>query len=77
MRERDVFDLLLVAAVGVAAYVQAFGMADPIATFDELVTTLAAVDEGVYLVLGGVVGIFFVGYLVLYLPKKDAGRAPR
>ncbi len=77
MRERDVFDLLLVAAVGIAAYVRTYGMADPIATFDEIATTLAAVDQTVYLVLGGVVGIFFVGYLVLYLPQKDASRTAR
>ena len=77
MQERDVLDLLLVAVLGVLAYVESFGLADPIATVDELVAVLAAVDVRAYLVLGGVFGIVFLGYLTIYLPSKDARRSLR
>ena len=77
MQERDVLDLLLVVVLAVVAYVETYGLADPAATLDEIVATLAAVDVQIYLVLGGVLGIAFVGYIAIYLPKKDSGRSMR
>jgi len=77
MQERDVLDLLFVAVLAVLAYVESFGLADPIATVDELVAVLATIDVKVYLVIGGFMGILFLGYLTIYLPKKNAARTPR
>jgi len=77
MDERDIFDLLLVLAVGLGAYVHVYGLADPIATVDEIVALLLGLDVRFYLVVGGVMGVFFVAYLVVYLPQKDASRSPR
>ncbi len=77
MQERDLMDLVLVAVVAVLAYVETFGLADPIATVDEIVDVVATLDVRVYLVLGGVFGLVFVGYITVYLPQKDAARSAR
>ncbi|ACV47187.1 conserved hypothetical protein [Halomicrobium mukohataei DSM 12286] len=77
MDERDVFDLLLVVGVSLAAYVHVYGLADPLATADEIAALLLALDVRVYLVLGSVTGVFFVAYLVVYLPQKDTNRSVR
>jgi hypothetical protein len=77
MQERDVLDLLLVAVLAVVTYAQAFGFGEPIAGLRELAAMLAGVDTGVYLVLGGVFGLVFLGYLAIYLPRRDAGRSVR
>jgi len=53
MQERDVLDLFLVAVLAVLTYVEAFGLADPIATVDEVLAILTVIDVEVYLVLGG------------------------
>lgn len=75
MQERDVLDLLLVVVLAVAAYVESFGLASPIATLGEMVDILTSFGVGVYLVFAGIFGIIFLGYLTVYLPKKDAARA--
>lgn len=77
MQERDVLDLLLVIVLAVLTYVESFGLADPVATLDEVLAIFANMDIRVYLVLGGLFGMVFVGYLTVYLPKKDATRSAR
>lgn len=77
MQERDVLDLLLVAVLSVVTYVETFGIADPVATLDEIVGVLASIDVTVYVVLGGLLGIFFLAYLTIYLPKQNAARSIR
>ena len=77
MQERDVLDLLLVVVLAVVTYVESFGLADPVATLDEILAILLAIDVQVYLVLGGVLGIGFVGYITIYLPKKTASQSVR
>ena len=77
MQERDVLDLVLVAVLAVLVYVETYGLADPIATGDEILATATGLDVRVYLVLAGLLGMLFVGYLTFYLPKKDANRSVR
>jgi len=77
MEGRDVFDLLLALVTITAAYVQLYGLGDPVATLEEVATVLLDLDVRLYLVLAGVVGVFFVAYLVVYLPKQDAQRSAR
>jgi hypothetical protein len=72
MDRRILFDILLVLVGGVVAYTETFGFADPRATIREILGVLADLDVRVYLVLGGLFGITFVGYLVVYLPQRDA-----
>jgi len=72
MDRRVLFDALLVLVGGLVAYTEMFGFADPRATIREILTVLATLDVRVYLVLSGLFGIVFVGYLVVYLPQKDA-----
>ncbi|WP_276273123.1 hypothetical protein [Haloarcula litorea] len=72
MDRRGWFDLALVVVAAVLAYTETFGFADPRATIEELVAILLGLDVRVYLVLGGIFGVAFVTYLVVYLPKRDA-----
>ncbi|MFB6074790.1 MAG: hypothetical protein ABEJ89_07240 [Haloarculaceae archaeon] len=72
MDGRDLFDLLLVAFVALLGYVKTFGFADPAASLDDILSLFSEVDMRVYMVLGGVFGIIFVGYIAIYLPKKAA-----
>jgi hypothetical protein len=72
MDSRELFDALLVVIAGLLAYTETFGFADPRATLREILSILATLDVRVYLVLSGLFGIVFVGYLVVYLPQKDA-----
>lgn len=48
-------------------------LGDPVATSDELADALLALDVRLSLVLG----VFFVAYLAVYLPKKGTSRSPR
>jgi hypothetical protein len=72
MDSRDSFDLALVVVAGLLAYTETFGFADPRATIAQIVGIIVGLDVRVYLVLGGLFGIVFVAYLVVYLPKRDA-----
>jgi len=72
MDSRELFDLVLVVVGGLLAYTETFGFADPRATIREILTILSTLDVRVYLVLSGLFGIVFVGYLVVYLPQRDA-----
>ncbi|MFB6309362.1 MAG: hypothetical protein ABEH35_08540 [Haloarculaceae archaeon] len=77
MDDRDLFDVLLVATISALAYVETFGLASPRATLDELVSIFLGIDVRVYLVLAGLLGIMFISYLTVYLPRKDASRTIR
>jgi len=72
MDSRALFDALLVVVAGLVAYTETFGFTDPRATIWQIVGVLRDLDVRVYLVLGGLFGVCFVGYLVVYLPRKDA-----
>ncbi|WP_262179919.1 hypothetical protein [Haloarcula laminariae] len=72
MDRRVLFDALLVVVGGLVAYTETFGFADPRATIREILVVFLNLDVRVYLVLSGLFGIVFVGYLVVYLPQKDA-----
>lgn len=72
MDSRALFDAALVVVAGLVAYTETFGFADPRATIREIVGVLAAMDIRVYLVVGGLFGICFVGYIAVYLPRRDA-----
>ena len=62
----------MVVGGGLVAYTETYGFTDPRATIWQIVGVLETLDVRVYLVLSGIFGIAFVGYLVVYLPQKDA-----
>ena len=73
MDSRELFDILLVVVGGLVAYTETYGFTDPRATIWQVLAVFETLDVRVYLVLGGLFGIMFVGYIVVYLPQKDAG----
>jgi hypothetical protein len=72
MDSRVLFDAVLAVIAGLLAYTEMYGFTDPSATIWEILRRLANLDIRVYLVLGGLFGIVFVGYLAVYLPWRDA-----
>lgn len=77
MEERDVLDALLVLLVAILTYFETFGFVDPRAIAEELIAIATSIDVRVYLVIAGIFGTAFVGYLTIYAPKKDASRYHR
>ncbi|WP_135303913.1 hypothetical protein [Haloarcula amylovorans] len=75
MDSRLSFDLVLVVLAALLSYTETFGFADPRATIMDIFDILVGLDIRVYLVLGGLVGMSFVAYLVVYLPQKEARSA--
>jgi hypothetical protein len=75
MNERDVLDLILVAIVAVVTYIETFGLTGPLSALQQIIAVLASLDIKVYLVLGGLFGVFFLAYLTIYLPKQEAKRS--
>ena len=73
MDSRELFDILLVVVGGLVAYTETYGFTDPRATIWQVLGVFETLDVRVYLVMGGLFGIMFVGYIVVYLPQKDAG----
>lgn len=72
MEPRDVFDGLLFGLLAVIAYVHVFGLSFKRARVDTVVEAVSNLNIAVYLVLAGVIGIVFVGYIAIYLPQKQS-----
>ncbi|MHB9286983.1 hypothetical protein ACKVMT_08060 [Halobacteriales archaeon Cl-PHB] len=70
MQPRDVFDGIVVALVAVVVYLEVFGFGLSSEKVDRMVAALEGLGVEVYLVVAGIFGIFFLGYIVLYLPQK-------
>lgn len=77
MRPRDLFDALLVTLLAVSLYGGATGFSPSPELFWRAVEAVLGVDIAVYLVFAGVLGVAFVGYIAVYLPRKQSGNAPR
>ncbi len=72
MEPRDVFDGLLFGLLAVIAYVHVFGLSFSRARLDKLVEAVTSLNIAVYLVVAGIIGVVFVGYIALYLPQKQS-----
>lgn len=75
MEPRDVFDGVLVALIAIVAYWEVFGFGLSRERLDAILATVLGLDITVYLVVAGVFGIVFVGYIAIYLPQKYGKRA--
>lgn len=75
MQPRDVFDGVLVALIAIVAYWEVFGFGLAQDRLDVILATVLGLDITVYLVVAGVFGIVFVGYIAIYLPQKYGKRA--
>lgn len=75
MEPRDVFDGALVGLIAVVAYWEVFGFGVSRDRLDAIVATVLGLDLTVYLVVAGLFGVVFVGYIAIYLPQKYGQRA--
>lgn len=75
MEPRDVFDAALVVLVTVVVYLELLGFGVSRGRLAVIVEVLLGQDLAVYLVLAGVFGIIFLGYITIYLPQKYSRRA--
>lgn len=72
MQPRDVFDGLLLAVLGVVVYAEVVGPSVSYERMRRVVETLLNINIAIYLVVGGVLGVAYVGYIALYLPRKQS-----
>jgi hypothetical protein len=70
MTPRDLFDWFLLAVLVVALAVGSGGVAFSMDLLRAVIASVLAIDPAVYLILGGVLGTVFVGYIAVYLPWK-------
>jgi len=75
MEPRDLFDVLLVAILGAAAYADLFGSPFSLWRLRAVVDTVLGLDVTVYLVVAGILGVAYVGYIAVYLPRKQSTEA--
>ena len=72
MEPRDVFDGLLIALLAVLSYVHIYGLSFSRDRLDALIEAVASIDVVVYIVIAGMIGVAFVGYIAIYLPQKQS-----
>jgi len=77
VQRRTIADLLLVVGAAVIAYVKTYGWSEPAAGLEAFFALFRSFDVGVYLVIAGVLGILFVGYVAVYLPKRLTDKSVR
>ncbi len=77
MQPRDVFDGVLLVVLAVVLALDRYGTGGALGTPEAAVRTVLSLDVVVYLVIGGVLGVAFVGYIAVYLPYKQSGNVSR
>lgn len=75
MEPRDVLDGALVGLIAIVAYWEVFGFGVSRDRLEAIVATVLGLDLTVYLVVAGIFGVVFVGYIALYIPHKYGRRA--
>lgn len=75
MQPRDVFDGVLVAALGAIVYLRLVGPSFSSDRARTVADVLLGLDMIFYLVFAGIVAVCFIGYLFVYLPQKQ-GETP-
>jgi len=71
VQPRDIFDGLLVAGLAAVLYLRVVGPTLSGDRVDALLALLAGVDVVVYLVLAALLGAAFIGYIAVYMPRKQ------
>lgn len=74
MEPRDVFDGALVVLVTVVVYLELLGFGVSRERLWIIVEVFLGLDLAVYLVVAGLFGVVFVGYITIYLPQKYSRR---
>jgi uncharacterized membrane protein YbhN (UPF0104 family) len=72
MEPRDVFDGLLLGALVVLVYVHLYGLSFSTDRVDTVIDALLNLNIAIYLVVAGIAGVVFVGYIAIYLPQKQS-----
>jgi hypothetical protein len=72
MQPRDVFDGFLIAVLGIVAYVEIVGPSVSYKRMQVVIEAILNINIAIYLVIGGILGVAYVGYIVLYLPRKQS-----
>ncbi len=76
MEPRDLFDGLVIVLVAVVVYLEVFGFALSPERLGVIIEVLMGLDLTVYLVVAGIFGVAFVGYIAIYLPQKYSRTSP-
>ena len=77
MDPRDIFDACLLVVLVVTLFVEQSGTSFSTELLQSAIHATVSLDLAVYLVIGGVLGVAYVGYIAVYLPRKQTENAPR
>ena len=77
MQPRDVFDVVLLVVLGVALTLDQYDVCGALSTPGAAVEAAPSLDVAVYLVIAGIFGVAFVGYIAVYLPYKQSETTTR
>ena len=77
MRPRTAFDIALVALLAASLSVASSGITFSAGLFWVAVDAVLSIDITLYLIVAGVFGTLYVGYIAIYLPQKQSGNRPR
>lgn len=74
MEPRDVFDGALVVLITIVVYIEVIGFGFSGERLEAVLDALLGQDLAIYLVVAGMAGVAFVGYITIYLPQKYSRR---
>lgn len=77
MRPRTAFDIALVALLAASLSVASSGITFSAELFWVAVDAVLSIDITLYLIVAGVFGTLYVGYIAIYLPQKQSKNRPR
>lgn len=76
MQPRDIFDGVLLVLLAAIVYVELFGLSFSEARLDTVIEAISSLNIAIYLVVAGMIGVVFVGYIAIYLPVKQSRDMP-
>jgi len=77
MEERDVFDVVLVVIFALVFSLDRYATVGSIGRPGAVIDVVRSLDIAVYLVIAGILGVVFVGYIAIYLPYKQSETTSR
>ncbi len=77
MGPRDIFDGVLLVVLAIVLYLDRNGRSPSLDPLRAGIEALLSLDTAVYLVVAGVLGAAFVGYIAVYLPYKQSENPQR
>ena len=76
MQPRDIFDGILVALLAVILYLEVIGLSISTDSLSAVADAVQNIDAMVLLIIGGALGVMFLAFITIYVPKNQQTSAP-